>query len=349
MKLSSLLGKKESIKIGNLAPLSGDYSYYGEWEKEGIDLALEEINKRGGINGQKVLVVREDDGADADKSMMALSKLIFADKVQAVIGPISSDILLADTPIAQKNKVVLISAIAGAKIAAGDYTFRTYPSNRQQGELLAASALQAGYKSAAIIYINNGYGLDLAKAVRSTASQSGLDISIVEGYRADSIDFKDQLARIREKNPEVIFLLSYPKDLGIILKQAYELAIPAKFMAPDTFIDPGIIGAGKITEDIIYVMPEESFSDDFVKKFKKKFGKTPNVFNAMNYDCMNLLALAIDRGGNNGPAIKEELLKIKDYEGATGSITFDEYGNAINRPLQVKTVREGKSAPYPGE
>jgi branched-chain amino acid transport system substrate-binding protein len=183
--------------------------------------------------------------------------------------------------------------------------------------------------------------------VRSAAARHGIDIPVMEGYRTDITDFKEQLARIKEKNPDAIFLLSYPKDMGIILKQAYEEGIRTKFLAPDTFSDPGIIaGAGKITEGIVYVMPEEKFSDEFVKNFKKKYRKNPNAFNALNYDALNLLAIAIERGGNSGEAIKNELLKIKDYEGATGSITFDEKGNAINRPLKLKTIKEGKAVNY---
>jgi len=344
VNLKKIFSSKELITIGHLASLSGDYDYYGEWEKEGVDLAVEEINKKGGINGQKILIAREDDRADSDKSALALSKLIFADKVQAVVGAISSEALLADTPIAEKNKVVLMAPLAGTtKITAGDYTFRLYPSNFQQGEKLAAAVAAAGHKNAAIIYINNEYGLDLAKAVRGAAGQNGIAISIVEGYRAETIDFKEQLARIKEKNPEAIFLLSYPKDMGIILKQAKEEGAAAKFFAPDTFVDPGVIGSPKkITEGIVYIMPEEDLADDFVKKFKKKYNKIPNVFNALNYDALNLLAQAIARGGNNGPAIKAELLKIKDYQGASGSINFDENGNAINRPLTLKTMKEGK-------
>jgi len=346
--LKSIFTKKEPIKIGHLVPLSGDYAYYGELEKEGTELAAEVINKKGGINGQNILVVREDDQADADKSVLALSKLIFTDKVQAVIGSISSDALLADTPIAEKNKVVLMSALAGtAKITAGDYTFRIYPSNTQQGEKLAEAALIAGYENAAIIYINNEYGLDLAKSVKGATSRSGIDISIMEGYRAETVDFKEQLARIKEKKPAVIFLLGYPKDIGIILKQAQAEGIAAKFLAPDTFSDPGVVaGARKITEGIVYIMPEEELSDDFINKFKKKYGRTPTVFNGLAYDALNLLALAIGRGGNNGTAIKDELLKMKDYQGATGNITFDEKGNAINRPLKLKTIKEGQPAPY---
>jgi branched-chain amino acid transport system substrate-binding protein len=349
--LKSLLTKKEPIRIGHLAPMSGDFSYYGEWEKEGIDLAAGEINKKGGINGQKILVALEDDQADADKSVLALSKLIFTDKVQAVIGSMSSDALLADTPIAEKNKVVLIAPLAGTtKITAGDYTFRIYPSNAQQGEKLTEAVALAGYKNAAIIYVNNEFGLDLAKSVKGAASRNGIDISIMEGYRLETIDFKEQLARIEEKNPEVIFLLSYPKDMGIILNQAQEAGVSAKFFAPDTFIDSEVIAdSKKITEGIVYIMPEERFADDFIKKFKKKYNKNPNVFNALSYDSFNLLALAIERGGNNGAAIKDELLKIKDYQGATGSITFDANGNAINRPLKLKTIKEGKPVNYQQE
>jgi branched-chain amino acid transport system substrate-binding protein len=347
--LDKFLGKIEPIKIGNLTPLSGEYAYFGEWEKEGIDLALEEINKKGGINGHPVVVVREDDQADPVASVQALNKLILTEKVQAVIGPINSDSVIANAPFAEKNQVVLLTAIAGAFNipAGGGYIFRIFPTTEQEGKSLVAAAITRGNKTAAIIYINNAYGLELAKTVRRESASGGIEVLVTEGYKKDENDFGGQLTRIKEKNPHMVFLLGYPRDMGLILKQAKELGLLTDFFAPDTFEDPTVRSiAGIAAEGIVYVLPNDTFSAAFMNNFKKKYGKEPNFVDALSYDALNLLALAIKRGGNNGQAIKNELQKIKDYQGASGNITFDESGQAINRPLTLKVVREGIAIPY---
>jgi branched-chain amino acid transport system substrate-binding protein len=183
--------------------------------------------------------------------------------------------------------------------------------------------------------------------VKREAAEAGVEILAMEGYRKENADFAEQLGRIKEKNPQAIFLLGYPRDMKLILQQAGELGIESKYLAPDTFEDPSMIkNTGRLSEGVIYVAPEDVLASGFVKEFQKKYKGEPNVFSAMTYDALNLLALAIQRGGNDGAAIKDELLKIKDYEGAVGVITFNEHGDAINRPLKLKTVKEGRAVPY---
>jgi len=347
--LKSMFAQKEPIKIGHLTPLSGEYAYFGEWEKEGADLAVEMLNKKGGINTQRVVILRDDDRMDPALSKAVLDRLIDTENIQAVIGSPSSDIALAVVPIIDKNKTVMLSTLAGSvKIStASRYLFRIYPQTAQEGEHLAVFARQSGYKTAAIIYANKIYGLELAKSVKRKAPECDIEILAMEGYRPETVDFKEQLSRIKEKNPEVIFLLGYPRDMGLILEQARDLQIKSNYLAPDAFGDPTLLAsAGRLAEGVVYVMPEINFSPEFIKNFKKKYKKEPNLFNALTYDALNLLALAIKRGGNNGEAIKDELLKIKDYEGVSGIITFDEYGDAIDRPLELKTIKEGREVNY---
>jgi branched-chain amino acid transport system substrate-binding protein len=118
-------------------------------------------------------------------------------------------------------------------------------------------------------------------------------------------------------------------------------------MATDTFDDPLVIAtAGKASEGTIYVVPADQATGAFKAAFKAKYGKDPSIYNAMNYDSFNLLALAIQRGGNDGTAIKNELYKIRDYAGASGTITIDSNGDAINRPMMLKIVKDGKAVPY---
>ena len=343
------LYQEETVKIGSITSITGEYAYYGELEKRGIDLALEEINKNGGINGLPVEIVREDDQGDPIRSVEVLNKLIQVDKIQAVIGSITSDEVIAQAPFIEKNKIAFLTAIAnsGEIPAAGGYIFRIFPTTDQEGKNLVEAAARRGNKTGAIVYINNAYGLDLTKTIRREAPLAGIEILAAEGYKKDAKDFGGQLSRVREKNPNTIFLLGFPRDMGLILKQAKDMNLSTDFFAPATFENPvikTIAGAG--AEGIVYVMPVDTFSAAFTDNFKKKFGKDPNFVNALNYDALNLLAGAIGRAGYNGEAIKNELLKVADYPGASGNITFDETGQAINRPLKVKTIKEGESVNY---
>jgi len=345
-----ILNGKEPIKIGNISVMSGEYAFYGNWEKNGVDLAAEELNGRGGINGRLFEIIREDDQADPVRSMEAISKLIHVDKVYAIIGPMSSDNLVADAPFAAKNKTVLLSA--GASVAAvpdgRGYIFQIFPITSQIGKRLVEAAAQRGSKTAAIIYINNSYGVDLAKTIRREAPLAGIEIMAVEGYRPDNENFAGQLARIKEKNPRAVFILGYPREMGLILKQAQKNSLKADFFAPDTFAAPAIKSvAGTAAEGIIYIMPSDTFTPEFVGNFKKKYGHAPNYIEGLSYDAFNLLALAIGRGGHDGAKVRDILLGIKDYQGVSGIITFDEHGNAINRPLALRTVMEGREVHLP--
>jgi branched-chain amino acid transport system substrate-binding protein len=347
--LGKILGKKEMIKIGSITSITGDFAYYGELEKMGIDLALEEINKNGGINGMPLEIVREDDQSDPIRSVEVLNKLIHVDKIQAVIGSITSDEVIAQAPFIEKNKVAFLTAIAnsGQIPAAGGYIFRIFPTTDQEGKNLVEAAVRRGKKTAAIIYINNAYGLELTKTIRREAALAGIEVLVAEGYKKDANDFRGQLRRVQEKNPNAVFLLGFPRDMGLILKQANDLKLGTDFFAPATFEKLVIETiAGEAAEGLVYVMPVDTFSDEFTRNFKKKYGKDPNFVNALNYDALNLLVVAIERSGYNGEAIRNELLKVADYPGASGIITFDETGQAINRPLEVKTIKEGEAVNY---
>jgi branched-chain amino acid transport system substrate-binding protein len=338
----------EPIKIGQVTALTGDVAAYGEMEKEGADLAVAEINARGGINGHQLVIVREDDKGDPAQSVTAINKLIGVDKVSAVIGMLSSGGTLAAAPVAERNSVVLLSPGAeSAKISkAGDYVFRICPSTAQEVDKLLALTKQLNKNNGVIMYATNDYGVDFNEIAEQKAPGQGMNILMSEGYEADATDFRTQLAKIAEKKPEVVFLFGYPKDMGLIVKQASAMGIKTQFLAPDTFGEVSVGIAKSAADGVIYVLPNDGTSAAFKEAYKNKYSKEPNNFNAVNYDAVNLLALAIGKGGNNGTAIKDELYKIKDYSGASGNITIDSNGDAINRPILLKTIKDGKTVEY---
>jgi len=341
------------VKLGHIAPLTGDVAIYGEWETQGIDLAVEEINAKGGINGRQLVVIHEDDQFDPATMTNALNKLITVDKVPAVIGEPSSTGTLALAPIAERNKVVLISdAAAAISISnAGEYIYRVFPSNALEGQKLVEISSSLNLTDGAILYINNDFGIGLAKEVNDRFVSKGGTISISEGYSPDATDFRTSLTKIKEKNPKAIFLLGYPKDMAMILKQARELGINSQFLAPDTFNDPQILEqAGSAAEGVIFVYPSngdpakwQQFSD----KIKNKYGNTTdvNIITAMAYDTTNVLAAAM-KNGFTGSEIKTGLDQIKDYPGVTGNITFDKNGDVVSRLMAVGIVKDGKFEEY---
>ena len=181
-----------TIKIGAILPLTGDSAAWGEQGKYGIEIAVEEINYKGGINGKKLEVVYEDSQAIPKNAVTSIQKLINVDKVSAVIGDIVSSTTLAMAPIAEKSQTVLIaiSASAPAITNAGEYIYRVWPSDLLEGSVLAEFVAKNKYKRVCILHIQTDYGTGLRDAFKKTLEQKGGEIILTQGYKQDETDFK---------------------------------------------------------------------------------------------------------------------------------------------------------------
>ncbi len=344
--------EKGVIKIGVILPLTGNAATYGVSAKEGIDLALEELNV---AQKRKLELVYEDDQCDPEKAVSAAQKLINIDNVKIIIGHICSSAALAVAPIAEKNKVILFSPGASTPEYknAGDYIFR----NRQDisNEVIKTAEIVRNFKAdkIAIIYINNDYGLASRKVFSEKFKKLGGDVIAEENYQPDSTDFRTQLIKIKKVKPNGIFLAGQIKDSAMVIKQASELGIKTQFFSTIGVEGKELIEiAGPAAEDIIYTSPffdvksNETVVKNFIDKFKQKYKKEPTyVFAANAYDALMILNLIIKKCGDNTDCIKNELYKIRDYPGVSGKTTFDEYGE-VDKPLMIKTVKNGQFVPY---
>lgn len=237
--LSSLLAfvscssQPETYKVGYIAPFTGDGAHYGETVKSGADLAVEDINAAGGINGKKMQLLYEDDQLQPNLGLNALNKLIDKDKCPIIIGAFSSGVTLAIAPVAEKRQVVLLSPTAtNDKIKdAGDYIFRVCPSDAVQGAVharLAHDRLKA--KRVAILFENSGYGFGLYQMFKQTFQSLGGTIVAEEGFEEGATDLRTQLTKIRQANPDLVFLPSHYPTGAQALRQAKELNIKVTFM-----------------------------------------------------------------------------------------------------------------------
>ena len=343
--------KPAEFAIGAICPLTGDAAVYGAWFKKGLDLAVEEINAAGGINGIKVKIIYEDSRALPEDGVSAMSKLVNIQKVPVVIGAMASSVTLAVAPIAERTKTVLISpASSSPKITqAGDYIFRNWPSDLFEGREMADFAYsELGIKKIAILYINNDYGLGIKEVFEKHFERLGGEIIITERYEQGGTDFRTQLTKIKDRQPEAIYLPTMAKEAGLILKQAKEIGVKSRFLSIMGIEAPTMLEiAGDAAEGVIYSYPgfdpdsPYDIVQEFQEKYKVKYGEKAEAFAAHAYDAMKIVALAIERGGYTPEGIKDALYKIKDFPGVAGLTTFDENGDVIKQ-VMIKIIKEGK-------
>lgn len=338
--------KQEVIRIGAIIPLSGYAAKYGGWIKEAIELIREEVNEKGGIRGYKLEIIYEDDAADPTKAATAMSKLANIDKVPAVIGSWASSSVLAQAPIANRTKTIIMALGASPKISdAGDYVFRAAPDARLPLNKLIPYLVNQGNRTIVILYINNDFGKDQADVFRHAFERSGGTVPLSEGYDASSTDFRTYLIKAMEFRADGIFLAGYA-EVGRILKQARELAIDTHFYSSFPFENTDVLElAGDAAEGVIYPHffdPESNVGamKEYQRKYFARYGRPSEGFAAEAYNGMLIIVEVMKQVGFSPEAIKEELYLLQEFPGLFGEVSFNDKGD-INMPMLIKTVRSG--------
>ena len=331
----------DTIKIGGLAPLTGDVSVYGVAVDNGVKMAVEEINADGGVLGKQIEYIVYDEKGDATEAVNAYNKLVQSDNVVAIVGDVTSKPTLAVAQQAAKDKIPLITASGTAEniTQAGENIFRACFIDPFQGELMASYASKKlEKKTAAIIYnISDDYSKGLYEAFEAAAGDLGIEVVQVEGYGKGTVDFKAQLTNIKSKNPDVIFLPVYYQDVALIAVQAKELGIEAQFLGADGW--DGVIGqVDESNMDAVngayFCSQYSAQSDDpnlqaFLSKYKETYGMDASQFAGLGYDAMKMLAQAISEAGSTDSAAITSAMAAIDFTGLTGHMTFDENRNPV--------------------
>lgn len=342
--------KPGEIKIGAILPLTGDNAQWGIPPRKGAELAIEEINKQGGIKGKKLVLLSEDDRCEPKLGVSAFNKLL-AQKVKVILGAVCSSVTLAISPLAEKNKIILISpASTNPKITeAGDFIFRVIPSDALRGEVFAKYLFSKGIKKVALLYINNEGGRGNRDVFIKKFTELGGEVLIEESYEQGATDMRTQLVKIKGSKAEALVIVSYLGDTPLIMKQAKELglSLPLYFQT-EAVEDPNVLrAAGETAEGVIYILPAPATGEvpeQFKKKYKEKYGSEPELFAAEAYDAIYLIADAIKSQKDkeiSAEQIRDYLYSVKGYNGASGVISFDKNGDVI-KPMAIKTIKNGK-------
>jgi len=344
----------DTIKIGLNLELSGQVASYASSAKEGAELAVEEINAKGGIDGKKLELVTVDNKSDNSESTSAAIKLTTQEKVVAIIGPATSGAVMAEKDVATENKTPVITPsgtneriTVNEDGSVNEYMFRTCFIDPFQGKIAATFAADELKLKNAAIYTDNSsdYAKGLAAAFKETFLEKGGKIVAEEAYAAKDTDFRSTLTRIKAAKPDVVFIPGYYEEVGLIIKQARELGIDVPLIGGDGWDSPTLVKlAGNEALNNAYMLAHYASDDpdekiqSFVEAFKKKFnGKSPNGFNALGYDSVYFLADAIKRAGSlDGEKIKDALAETKGLKLVSGTLTVDENHNPIKAVTIMK-------------
>lgn len=337
-----------TVKIGGVAPLSGAVAVYGVECKNGIDLAVEEINAAGGINGKQVQFVCEDDEGAPDKTVNAFKKLTTKDGIKVVIGSLTSGCTQAITTLAQAGKVIQIApaATAPAITDAGNYIFRACFIDPFQGTVGGKFAAEnLGKRRAAILYdIGNDYSVGLADNFKISFTENGGEIVSVESYATGDKDFNAQLTKIKNANPDVVYLPDYYGTVALIAKQLRAQGIDTPIVGADGW-DGLFENAGDEVLNGFYsnhyaVDSTEPAVQKYVNAFRAKYNKDPNSFAALGYDSVYMLKDAMEKAGTTTDvAAIRQALEETDGNYVTGHLTFDEKRNPVKSAVMLRLVK----------
>lgn len=342
--------EKDTIKIGAIAPFTGEVATYGDWFKKSVDIAVEEINSDGGVLGKRIKIIYEDEKADPTTGVNAINKLIHVDKVDLILGPLSSGVTLAVAPIAEKNKIVLLTPVSSNyKISqSGDYIFRIAPSDALQGVIVADWTFnELKYKTATILHVTNDYGDGLEKEFRKNFEKLGGKIFVSQGFKQDETNFRTQLLKIKSLNPDFIFVAAYPKEAGNIAKQKFEMGINTQIIGTDPYHDKQVLDiAGIAANGIMFTdvaNTENEKFNEFSNKYMKRYHEKANIIAAESYDGFYVLIEALKKANSiESDKIRDALYSIRDFEGASGLIGFDKNGDVNTKTFFKYTINELK-------
>ncbi len=352
---------KDSVKIGVNMELSGAAAGYGNAQKQGIQLAVSEINKKGGIdvNGQKkkIKLIMRDNKTAISTSASVAAQLATKEKVAAIVGPATTNAGTAEIPNITKAKVPSVSPSAtdpnytlqkNGKVQ--PFVFRACYQNNFQGGSAAKFVMNNIKAKRVAVYTDNSsdYGNGLAKAFKKTYKGKIVDS---QTFSEGDKDFNAVLTSFKAKKVDAIYVPGYYTEVGLIIKQARQIGIKAPIVGSDGMADPKLvqIAGAKNASKIYYTTPfstqvaaKDPTASKFMRDFKNRYHEEAPTFSALAYDAVYMIKEAIENEKSDDSAkITKGLEQIKDFTGVTGKITVDKDHNP-EKPIAVEELINGK-------
>jgi branched-chain amino acid transport system substrate-binding protein len=353
MAVGALIAHAEdTIKVGEFASLTGKEATYGQASHKGTVLAIEEINAAGGVLGQKLELLTEDDESKPGQPSTVVKKFISRDKVIAVLGEVASSRSLEAAPICQNAKIPMISPASTAPqlTARGDYIFRACFIDSFQGTVMAKFAQHTlkAERVAILSSVSSAESVGLAKYFREQFTRTGGTVALEQKFAEGDKDFRAQLTAIRAAEVDGIFVPAYYAEAGLICKQARALGIKAPLFGIDGWESPELVRIGGDAMEGAYFCTHFSNENKspavvaFNEHFQKRWGDPSDTLAGLGYDSVLMLVDAIKRAESTDSAkVRNALAATRDLHGVTGTITLDAQRNPTKSAV-VLQVRHGK-------
>ena len=349
--------KPNGYSIGVVLSLTGRGGTYGQRALYGMQLAADELNSKEPFRSRPIQLIIEDSQSSAQQSLSAFRKLIDVDKISIAIGFVLSDEVLTCAPVANENKVVILSTAAGSDDIknAGDFIFRNRESATLQSEAIAQACVEHfGFREVSILYSNAANGISYRDSFRNALQRLGGTVPIAVGYNEGKTDYRLEIEHLRARSPLAIYLAGLDQELGLILKQAHEVGFNPQFFASAGAISQKLLEvAGAGAEGLVCgsapfnVTSEDMRVRAFATAFRTQFGETPDFIAANSYDAVYMLAEIFKSDTRDAEGIKTALYAIRDFPGVGGRTTFDKYGE-VAKPIELVIVRNGRFVPLEG-
>lgn len=342
---------ENEILIGSYSSNTGATATFGVYQLRGTEMAVNEINAAGGVNGKQIKLINYDNKSDSDETLAVVNRLITQDKVVAILGEATSGRSKIGAQVAQQNKVPMLTSSATNPdvTKVGNYIFRACFIDPFQGYVMAKFMTETlKLKKAAIMRdIKSDYSVGLSDNFTAKLKEMGGEIVADVSYQEGDIDFKSQLTSLKGKNPDVIFIPGYYGEVALVAKQLKELGMKQPMLGGDGWSSPDLFKIAKEAINGHYFSnhytteSKDPKTIKFVQDFKAKFNEVPDVMAALAYDATYMMAEAIKNSkAVTSENIREELSKIKDFHGVTGKMSMDANRDAVKSAVVVKVEGE---------
>lgn len=339
-----------AYKIGAILPLTGNGSIYGEWIKKGCDLAVEQINMGGGINGRQLLITYEDDQTNPKTAVSVFQKMVNIEKVNFIITG-SSASTLALKPLAAENKIVLFApAATHPDLTQGsNHVFRNVISSYQETLIMSHYLIDDNHiKDIVVIYINDAGGQGSLEAFNQNFQKLGGIITGTFPFNKGEKDFRNMIAKVKANRPKAIYLTGYGPEMGLVLTQLRQGQVTAPVFSNQGIESPDLLKqAGNAANGVRYTLAafDISSSNEDIKRFaeayKSKYREDPGLYQATAFDSVMIYASVISNIKGDYSSLIDSIIKIRSYSGASGITSFTQNGDAI-KPVAIKEIQNGR-------
>lgn len=345
-----LASAQETIKLVNVLELSGPIATAGTNYRNGVELAVKEINAAGGVLGGKLSVQIEDDmGDNPNAAINAVTKLMQVEKVPLMLGPHYSVAQLATQKIYCDGSIVSVTGASGVPVTKNgcNFVIRVRANDIIQSKALVEYARKTlNIDKIGVLYINDDFGKAGADRVVLAIKEAGLQPVALETHNTQDKDFSAQLAKLQGAGAKLVIMWTHDTEAALIVRQAQQLGLDMKFAGSTSLSEPSFVKlAGPAAEGVVSANDFVASNPDpaiqkFVKAYEAKYSMGPEIWAAAYYDATHLAAKAINAAGSSDPAKVREAFKTVDHEGLLGKYRCEDNGDC-NHQIHIVTVKNG--------